>query len=266
MVLGRAATVASAAAVLAAISVFFRRLSGRAYDGLSNIVSFSSKMIAGEDTRHSRLPPHQLAPACCSVRSMCLHDNSDSRRNLMRRSSLARMSSCRTASEARRSFCQLMSTVVGHLGIITPYQFSLASHTYISTPPAGHAGCRALALQRIHLRRAENGNASMSHPVYSQPCAASRAVETGEEHPLVVDPLAEGMAGEAAIATSRRRAVPAPQGSERKFKVGMRRMSCTPCTAVPYQLPAWAPTGCGACAAPCPLLRCLRQVWTAVLP
>lgn len=95
MVLGRAATVASAAAVLAAISVFFRRLSGRAYDGLSNIVSFSSKMIA-----------------------------------------------------------------------------------------------------------------------------ASRAVETGEEHPLVVDPLAEGMAGEAAIATSRRRAVPAPQGSERKFKVG----------------------------------------------
>ncbi|KAL4447524.1 hypothetical protein ABPG75_004743 [Micractinium tetrahymenae] len=95
MGLGRAATAASAAAVLAAVAVFFRRLSGRAYDGLSSIISFSSKVIA-----------------------------------------------------------------------------------------------------------------------------ASRAVETGEEHPLVTDPLAEGMAGEAAVATSRRRAAPAPEGSERRYKVG----------------------------------------------
>ncbi|KAL4434648.1 hypothetical protein ABPG77_002771 [Micractinium sp. CCAP 211/92] len=96
MVLGRAGTAASAAAVaLAAAFLFFRRLSGKAYDGLSSIISFSSKMIA-----------------------------------------------------------------------------------------------------------------------------ASRAVEAGEEHPLVTDPLAEGMAGDAAIATSRRRAVPAPEGSERKYKVG----------------------------------------------
>lgn len=48
MVLGRAGTAASAAAVaLAAAFVFFRRLSGKAYDGLSSIISFSSKMIAG---------------------------------------------------------------------------------------------------------------------------------------------------------------------------------------------------------------------------
>lgn len=39
---------------------------------------------------------------------------------------------------------------------------------------------------------------------------------------MVVDPLAEGMAGEAAIATSRRRATPAPDGSQRKYKVRAR--------------------------------------------
>ena len=50
--------------------------------------------------------------------------------------------------------------------------------------------------------------------------AASRAVESQEEHPLVADPLAEQMAGPAAVANSRARAVAAPPGSERKFKVG----------------------------------------------
>lgn len=42
----------------------------------------------------------------------------------------------------------------------------------------------------------------------------------------MTDPLAEGMAGDAAIATSRRRAVPAPEGSERKYKVGAVCMLC----------------------------------------
>lgn len=45
-------------------------------------------------------------------------------------------------------------------------------------------------------------------------------MESSEAHPLVNDPLAAGMAGATALAASRRRATPAPEGSERTFKVG----------------------------------------------
>ena len=57
-------------------------------------------------------------------------------------------------------------------------------------------------------------------PHRSPPLAASRAVESAEEHALVTDPLAERMAGPEALASSKQRAVPAPPGSERQFKVG----------------------------------------------
>lgn len=50
--------------------------------------------------------------------------------------------------------------------------------------------------------------------------AATRAVEAAEEHALVFDPLAARMAGQEALASSRRRAQAAPEGSERKYKVG----------------------------------------------
>lgn len=42
------------------------------------------------------------------------------------------------------------------------------------------------------------------------PTAASRAVESEEEHPLVADPLAAQMAGAKALAASRRRAQASP--------------------------------------------------------
>lgn len=51
--------------------------------------------------------------------------------------------------------------------------------------------------------------------------AASRAIESQEEHPLVADPLAEAMAGSAAVASSRRRAQASRTRSRRRRSPSM---------------------------------------------